>query len=1035
MRTESHRGTNESLLIALLWALVALASPAQAANLTAGKIAQSYGSLPLAFEANRGQAAPEVRFISRQRGFGLFLTSTEAVLVLSQPDIGTSSRMDEPGRMLERTGGRQDPKATILRMQLIGGHRNPDVVCEEELPGKVNYLVGQDSGQWQTGIRTFGRIKFLEVYPRIDLVYYGRHRQLEYDFVVKPGANPKAIALNIEGADALEIATNGALVLHVGSQQVRFDKPILYQQLNGARKEIEGAYRLEAGNRVAFAVAAYDPRSCLVIDPVLSYSTYLGGALGNEGMDLTLDPDGNAYVTGTTSSTNFPVVNAVASSLSGSVDIFVAKLNPAGSALLYSTYLGGTGNDLSRRIKVDAVGNAYVVGSTDSTNFPVTSGAFGTAPQGLYDAFVAKLNPEGSALVYSTLLGGSGNDSGQGIALDADRNVYVTGTTSSDRIPFPTTGGAFETARHFSNDVYVAKLNTDGSGLIYSTFLGGDGADLGYGIAVDAARAAYVTGSTTSTNFPTTPGAFGITHHSQADVFVTKIDPSGSALVYSALLGGDHSEPYYPFQEEPETGRAIAVDGTGAAYVTGWTQSTNFPTTLGAFGSSNHGGSKEAFLTKLDPGGSTLAYSARIGGTGGGRGRAIAVDANGAAYVTGETVARDFPVTPGAFDGTGNITSLLSYEVFLIKLNPEGSALVYSTCLGGTGSDFGRGIALDAAGDVYLTGTSYSHDFPTSRTAFVTHSDLGEAPNGGSDVFVTKITPLPAPWIVSGPIATPTSALVNQPFSFSLVATDLQSAPLSYTWEFGDGATGSGNPVTHAYAALGRFFATVAVSNGVGSREATAEVMVRPPNTASGSLRFSETYARRVGQSCSGTGWGEVCFPVIRYSGRHVTRATLSLGDVDVSQFNSETPFAFRVGNFEFAGRLGDDTNYVNGAARANIALASDRLDWPRRLPPIGARLRWDSQILKVTITGITAWSGAGTEGVSPILATELLGTPTGLTEHVVPVGLSLGSAAALFDVPCHARTWTGKEIMVFVEWTLPSVVRIKGQGAGLVGQ
>jgi len=447
----------KTIVLGLVVALVMPARPIHTADLAALRIAEGYAGLPFAFEANRGQVDPQVKFISRQRGYDLFLiSSSEAVMVLPRlPQEGPGQR--EAVDAMRKSRAPQDRDARVLCMKLLGGNANPVVVGEEELPGKVNYLMGNDPQRWRTGIPTFGRVEFLGVYPGIDLAYYGRQGQLECDFIVAPGADPRTIAVSLEGADSPAVAADGSLVLSVGSQPVRFDKPVVYQRLAGVKKPISARYRLKSGNEIGFEVGAYEAGKPLVIDPVLNFSTYLGGSLGDQGTGIAVDPEGNAYVTGTTSSTNFPMVNSWPSSVGGGVDVFVTKLNAAGSAVIYSTCLGGTGTDLSAGIKVDASGHAYVVGSTDSTNFPVTAGAFDNTPNGSYDVFVAKLSADGSALIYSTLLGGTGGDSGRGLALDAAGSVYVTGGTASNRKPFPTTVGAFDTTRHFSNDVFVAK--------------------------------------------------------------------------------------------------------------------------------------------------------------------------------------------------------------------------------------------------------------------------------------------------------------------------------------------------------------------------------------------------------------------------------------------------------------------------------------------------------------------------------------------------------------------------------------------------
>jgi hypothetical protein len=461
---------------------------------------------------------------------------------------------------------------------------------------------------------------------------------------------------------------------------------------------------------------------------VLAYSTYLGGGSGDWGLGITIDSSGNVYITGGTSSTDFPTTTgAFDTSFNGSVvytDVFVTKVDSTGTALVYSTYLGGGSADGSNGIAIDSSGNVYITGLTNSTNFPITPGAFDTSFNGgSGDVFVSKLNASGTALLYSTYLGGVGIDGGQSIAIDGSGNAYITGYTWSSN--FPTTLGALDTSFNGgSRDVFVTKLNTSGTALVYSTYLGGSGTDFGDGIAVDGSENAYITGSTPSTNFPTTPGVFDTLYNggvSYGDIFVTKLNASGTALVYSTYLGGGSDDG----------GSGIAVDGSGNAYISGGTMSSNFPTTLGALDTSYNGvGDYDVFLSKLNPSGTALVYSTYLGGGGSDGTNGIAIDGSGNAYITGQTSSSDFPTTLGAFNTLSNGSS----DGFVTKLNPSGTALVYSTYLGGVGSDWGTGIALDGSGNAYITGETQSSNFPTTPGAFDTTF------NGNYDVFVTKLS-------------------------------------------------------------------------------------------------------------------------------------------------------------------------------------------------------------------------------------------------------------------------------------------------------
>jgi len=694
-----------------------------AAAATDARLSESYGKLPLQFEANRGQTHKDVRFLSRGPGYGLYLTADEAVLVLSKPAA--------------------DAKRVALRMSLVGAARKALASGIDELPGKANYFIGRDPSKWRRDVPTYGKVRYQNVYPGIDLVYYGNQRQLEYDFVLAPGANPNKIVLGFKGADKLEIDAEGSLVLHASGGDIRQHKPVIYQDIDGVRRDIAGGYVRKDAKRVGFQVAAYDASRPLIIDPVvLSYSTYLGGNGGDFGAAIAVDAGGNAYVTGNTSSTDFPTTaGAFQVSFGGNIDgdAFVTKLNSTGTALVYSTYLGGIDYDSGSGITVDTEGNAYVTGYTRSNNFPITAGAFQTTfadPAGSGNVFVTKIDPTGGALVYSTYLGGSGDEqfSGarNGIALDSSGSAYVTGSTRS--ADFPITAGAFQSVHSGAFDnPFVTKLDPTGSALIYSTFLG---EGTGQGIAVDSNGSAYVIGNVQGP-FPTTSGAV---QRTGGRVFVTKLDPAGTTLIYSTLLGGGR-----------EAGEAIAVDAEGNAYVTGYTYSASFPTTPGAFQPTfgdaldppnRFGPDPDAFVTKLNPTGSALVYSTYLGGNGAEFGRGIAVDASGNAYVTGSTGSLNFPTTPGAFQPTlgGG-----PYDAFVTKLHSAGAVLVYSTYLGGVDADSGQGIALDANANAYVAGSTASKDFPI--TAGAPQPVFSDALNRFPvpDAFVAKIVDLVPP--------------------------------------------------------------------------------------------------------------------------------------------------------------------------------------------------------------------------------------------------------------------------------------------------
>jgi hypothetical protein len=716
------------------------------------QLLQAYGNLPLSFEANQGQTAPQVNFLTRGHGYALFLTPAEAVLALSQ-------------------GGEEN----VVRMELVGG--NPAAQAEglDQQAGISNYYVGSDPGQWITNVPHYSRVEYPGVYPGIDLHYYGNSQtQLEYDFDVAPDASPAAIKLAFRGAQAVSLDGQGNLVLHTAGGDVVEQAPVAYQVMAGVRQPVAAHYLLEANGRLGFALGAYDPSHSLIIDPILSYSTYLGGSGGDSSDGIAVDSAGNAYITGSTGSTDFPTTTGVTqATYSGGGDAFVTKLNASGTALVYSTYLGGSGGDIAYGIAVDASGDAYVTGYTQSLNFPTVNGS-SKPNNGNYSVFVSKLNASGTALVYSTCLGGNANSAAQAIAVDSSGSAYITGWSYGG---FPTTPGALQPTSGGPADAFIAKLNASGTGLVYSTYLGGSGNDYGFGIALDASGNAFVTGST-SGNFPTTAGAFQTTFGGGSfpgDAFVSKLNATGTTLVYSTYLGGSSDERAF----------AIAVDSSGDAYVTGNTSSTNFPTTAGAYETNSNGN----FITKLNASGSALLYSTYFpAGTAG-----IAVDSAGNAYVTG-VAGSGFPTTAGAFQ-----TSLAgSQNAFVTELNASGSTLVYSTYLGGSSSDSGAAIAVDSAGGIYVAGSTTSSNFPTSAGAFQTTY------GGAGNAFVTKFAPAAPPSLLVSGFPSPTTAGVAGTFTVTVknhdgstdtgytgtvhfTSSDLQAGlPANYTFTSGD---------------------------------------------------------------------------------------------------------------------------------------------------------------------------------------------------------------------------------------------------------
>jgi hypothetical protein len=717
-----------------------------------GALLAAYGKFPLSFEANQGQVDKSVKFLTRGLGYTLFLTDQEAVLTL-------------PGAKPAAVKQISQDSTAVLRMKLVGANPAAKISGINRLPGRSNYFIGNDPARWQTNVANYSRVSYSNAYLGVDLIYYGNQQQLEYDFVVAPGADPRAIVLDLRmdtpiapgpagqlaahGGAPLQIAGNGDLVAaRAQGEEVRFSKPVVYQldkefresqthggdtQLVAARHAIDGHWVLKGESRVGFEVAAYDHTEPLVIDPALSYSTYLGGSAYDSVFGVTLDSSGNAYVTGDTASSDFPTVNPL-KPYHGNHDAFVAKLDLMGSALVYSSYLGGSNYDRAVGIAVDGSGNAYLAGTTGSSDFPVTAGAFqtvcGCKQSNNSDAFVSKLTPTGSALVYSTFLGGTANDYGSAVDVDSAGDAFVAGRTCS--LDFPITPGSFQTtygggcSPSAGGDAYVSQLNATGSALVYSSYLGGSGIDAAYAIAVDASGSAYVAGNTNSTDFPATSGAFQTTNGGGYDSFVAKVNPTGAALVFASYLGGSADDTTW----------GIKVDSSGSAYLAGQTISPNFPTTLGSFQTTCGGGclQTDGVVTKFSPDGSSLVYSTYLGGSGIEEAFAIAVDSAGEAFVTGETGSTNFPTTRGAFQPT----SPGGVAAYVTKLNPKGTKLAYSTYFGNT-STTGLAIAVDNnAHSVVVAGRTYSTTFPVTPGAFKIACSTCTQTNKASDGFVAE---------------------------------------------------------------------------------------------------------------------------------------------------------------------------------------------------------------------------------------------------------------------------------------------------------
>jgi hypothetical protein len=734
--------------------------------------AESYGQLPLSFEANSG---PGAAFMARGAGYGIYLDGAGVQLALDKGGCASGAACAH--------------HADLVRMRLAGSAAATPA-GEQMLPGTVNYFIGSDPAQWRANVPTYARVRYPAVYPGIDLVYYGNQRQLEYDFVVAAGADPKPIRLQLSGVKQLRLGDDGALLITARGGSLAFHKPLVYQLVNGRRVPVAGRFTLLARSTVGFRLGAYDHARPLIIDPVLSYSTYLGGSgysggYGDEIMGIAVDAAGEVYVAGTAISTDFPVTKGSYQKTNhgnndGYYNVFVTKMNSAGTELVYSTYLGGSGTyyggDYCDALVVDGSGSAYVAGQTFSLDFPVTPGVIqaknhATANNGS-NAFVTKLNAAGTKLIYSTYLGGSGpggwGDWVRGLAVDGSGNAYVAGISFSD--DFPVTKLAYQTTNkgaasdNMQSNGFVSKLNATGTELIYSTFLGGSvshavngGGDKVRALAIDDSGYAYVAGKAISTDFPVTKGAYQTKNkgaaNNQINAFVTKLNTTGTELVYSTYLGGSGWS-----KGSGDWASALAVDGAGNAYITGQANSADFPVTTGAYQTVNNSANYKginAFVTKLNATGSKLLYSTYLGGSAPCKGSgdsttdtasSLAVDGFGHVYVTGAASSMDFPVTKGAYQPGNYAKACGASNAFVTELVPtSGALLVYSTYLGGSGvdangvkgGDQANALALDGAGDVYIAGYAFSTDLPVTASAYQAKNKAAD--NTGFNGFITRL--------------------------------------------------------------------------------------------------------------------------------------------------------------------------------------------------------------------------------------------------------------------------------------------------------
>jgi hypothetical protein len=679
------------------------------------------GKFPMSFIQNEGQLDQDVAYYVQAPGTNFYFTPKGHILQLN-------------------SGKGKEIRSHSIKIEMIDA-ATERVESQQLASGLVSYFKG-GKNEWRTGVPIHNKIGYVAPWPGIDLSYDGSGGKLESIYTIAAFADPTRIKLRYSGQDSLKVDDNGNLVYGTSLGEVTETAPVAWQEINGNQLFVKTSFRVLNTDTVTFEIGAYDTSHELLIDPTLLYASYIGGSGDDRGHDVALDSSGNIYITGYTASTNLPVTVGPDTTQNGDYDAYVAKLNPAGTTLLYMGYIGGTGYDGAYSIAVDSSGNAYVAGdTTSSSGFPVTVGPDTSFNGGTYDGFVAKVNSSGTALTYAGFIGGSESDSALSIAVDNTGNAYVAGTTSSTQsstIPFPVTVGPDLTYNGGGSDAFVAKVNSSGSALSYAGYIGGTATDEGYGIALDGSGKAYVCGRTDSTEsagFPVTVGPDLTFNLPNTDAFVARLNTSGTSLEYCGYIGGDNTD----------NALAIAVDNAGSAYVTGRTSSsgTSFPVKVGPDLTQANGFTFDAYVVKVNPAGTGIVYGGFIGGFNTEYGFGITVDNVGSAYISGYTESSEstFPVTVGP-----DVTYNGNVDAFVAKVRPSGKSFVYAGYIGGSSGDIARGITVDASGNAYVMGNTDS-----TQTSFPDGDGFGSVPgfdqtfNGGGDAWLAKISAMAAP--------------------------------------------------------------------------------------------------------------------------------------------------------------------------------------------------------------------------------------------------------------------------------------------------
>jgi hypothetical protein len=783
---------DRSYLVVLAAALVVLGKPrsygqmisldqASAPIQSNRQIQATYGKLPLTLEANKGQTDRQVKFLAHAAGYTIFLTAGEMVVAVRPSTVNSNGENPGPGVISNQLhsnaegapsfrGRVQHNKSTHIRLNLVGANQNAEIVGEDRQPGTINYFIGSDPAKWRTKIPTFRQVRYKGLYPGIDLLYYGSQSRVEHDFIVAAGANPNLIQFAVKGADGLKVNSDGDLVLAKGKDEICFKAPRAYQEFNGMRRPVKVAYLLPDSTHFSFRIGQHDQRLPLVIDPVLVYSTLLGGSMDDVAVAIQTDTSGNSYVAGYTDSVDFPGISG--NSAPSGMNAFVAKLDASGSNLIYADYIGGTGDDYAFAMATDMSGHVFITGNTGSTDFPIVN-PYQAQNTGGEAAFVTEICPDGSSLLYSTYVGGSASSQGNAIGLDGAGDIYIGGSTYA--VDFPTVNAYGATVSPNQNGQYgqygfVSKFSADGSSLIYSTYLAGNtnlpqSCQLGTcwpspynsvsAIAVSGNGDAYVAGGTNTYNFPVTDGAYQATNSTSwnQDVgFICKFAPSGTNdyCTYYGALPGTYNY-LYP--------SAIAVDSTGSLYLAGWASPWNIPITTPNICGPQNGNCDPGFITKFDSTGATVLYSTYLSSGIFSIPWSLFVDESGDAYVSSSAQTGWISLVDPIESYAGG------RDLYVQEIDPTGGTVIFDTFIGGSADDYPGGITVDATGNIYLAGFTYSSDYPVTAGAF--------QPNlaGQANVFISKIGSATAPAV--------TLTAPSIQYSFVSVGSASQPSPVA----------------------------------------------------------------------------------------------------------------------------------------------------------------------------------------------------------------------------------------------------------------